>query len=255
MNNGQSPKEIYQLACASIAAEILPFGYKYLKSSQKLVKKDGDLTFEIHFSTNHHNRRGYLVEINIHTVIKSKKIKLFREESSDICTKNRPAQLMDSMFRDDQYLLKKQHGISRVWNLDDLKTRDEVKKEIVDVINAQVFKLFSLFDDHSKVIEKVVNHELRGVSYPHPAIDYLLCFSTPEKLKDCTIKYLEKISLMKRSIPHLDDFEEAYERLSKLDTEEFDKIKRNKDPVTYHIIKYKWGNLAKEIPNKQINQD
>ena len=75
----ESPREVYLSACRQVAAELVPYGYRFAKAGPHITLKSSPFTFTVSFHSSPHNVPGEHVALSLAAAVTSRPLKTWRE--------------------------------------------------------------------------------------------------------------------------------------------------------------------------------
>jgi len=200
------PRDIYLGACGQIAEAFVGDGFSYQPNQQCLVKREGDLTFDIHFQS---SRRNFLVNKNNQKSVAKRLISSF-SPSAELYTFGNVALITYAVVRSKalkQWQSKQpyiSHGKGLIagdqignlqakhkwieYNLASPDTRDRQIKLAIDLIRSVGLPYLYSFKDPVEIIERLISGRLQGFS-ENSALEYVMCFGS----RDYAEKLLESL--------------------------------------------------------------
>src|SRR5216683_5863723 len=197
----ERPRDVYLAACAEIARSMVPLGFRYYRSKPRLVKRAGDLTYEILFKSSPRNclispdqRNGIahalllygerhqinLTNDHIEDMLQGN-VSLSMEAS--VCSKQLLQWRCSQSFplRTDDYLAGDDVGKLRqppspvTFNLAQRTTRQQTTVDAGTLAHEVALPFFELFLNPSDLIDHLLEKDLPGF-WEALAFDYVLCF-------------------------------------------------------------------------------
>lgn len=200
-------RNIYNAACAQIAAALAHDGFDYRPSKHVLVRGDGDLTREITFQSSFRNftlpEQGAgcvqkavsllplvgetaafgSVTLIAHTGVHSKAFKLWRAAqkqplgSDDLIT----AGQIGNLQAKPKWL---------EFNLANPQRRDRVISEVVELIRTIALPYLARFANPQQVIAGLIGGTMPWWWEPS-ALEYVACFGTPAQARELLVRYVQ----------------------------------------------------------------
>jgi len=210
-------REIFVAVCSEIATALAHHGFEYRQSKQTLVKRDGDLTLEIHFQSSHSN---YLVAdevrataavsgsvpssshltswgsvtLIVHVSVRSRAIKAWRRSLSQ------PLRTDDAVSGGQIGNLQR----TPEWiefNLANPNHRQTIIKKAAELIEDIALPYFDRFRNPSEVIVALIAGTLPWFWEP-AAVEYACCFGTIDQARRMLETYLDKFPEAKAEYHH-----------------------------------------------------
>ncbi len=198
----ESPRDVYLAACASIGSYLEEsYGFKYSKSGPHARRKSGDFTFEIMFQSDQHNVAGERVGLWIHGMVRSSKIKQWRESQPLLHPSDAVAGGQIGNLQADHCWLD--------WNLAEPLKRDEVIRDAIAGIEELAVPYFARFEDLPSLFERLVTEDLPAMTIDR-VVEFLMCFADPKTARLATASFLRRRPDLVRAYRR--DFERYAER-------------------------------------------
>ncbi len=191
--NVEAPRDIYSQSCAQIAEALMPDGYAYARSGQKLTRKTGDFSFQISFRSSRNNVSGELVALWIHANVVSKQLKKWRTEkpslrnASDFVAGGQIGNLLP-------------HTSWMEWNLASRDTRDEQIADAVTTIRRIAHPYFAMFDHVARLASRLVTEDVPAF-WEMDILDFLMCYSNPASAREAAVRLLKRYPDTLRDYP------------------------------------------------------
>jgi len=200
-------RNIYNAACAQIAAALAQEGFEYRPSKHALARRDEDLTREITFQSSFRNftlseqGAGVLqqavsllpfvgetmafgsVMLIAHTAVRSKSFKLWR------ASQNQP-------LGSDDLVTAGQIGNLQAkpkwleFNLANPKRRDYIISEVVELIRTIALPYLERFSNPREVIAGLISGTMPWWWEPG-ALEYVACFGTLTQARELLMRYIQ----------------------------------------------------------------
>jgi hypothetical protein len=197
----ERPRDILSAACAEIAESFGPAGFRYLRSKRKIVRREGDLRFEIVFAT---SRRNYAVRPDAHEATTEALREYSRKHNLTITEESVEQMLQGSVrlslrahvysarlqtwrssqpgpLRTDDYVAGDEIGRLRTpphledFNLAPKPTRQQSVVEATVLAHEVALPFFDRFRRPAHLIDRLLESDLPGF-WEALAFDYVLCF-------------------------------------------------------------------------------
>jgi hypothetical protein len=158
------PADVAGKCLAVVAANLGPEGYASRARGRRLVKRDGDFTYEIFFQLDRHNYAGGRVAVWTHASIGSLELRRWR-------TLNRMpwGGLPSSHFAGGQIGNLRLPRAWMTWDFADPTAREATIHDLIGAIRQIVFPFFAMFEDRDAVMRVFERAELLGAT---DAIEY-----------------------------------------------------------------------------------
>lgn len=197
----QRPRDIFLAACAEIARGLLPLGYRYLRSKSRIVRREGDLRFEILLASSPRNciiakdQRESTAEALVRWGGRNK-VKLTAEAIENLLqgvvdlslrASVHSAQLgnwrrsQPAPLQTDDYVAGNEIGLLRTppsvedFNVAPKTTRQQSIVEAAALAHDVALPFFDQFRKPDKLIERLMEKDLPGF-WEALTFDYVLCF-------------------------------------------------------------------------------
>jgi hypothetical protein len=202
------PREIYLGACGQIAEAFAEDGFSYQPNQQRLIKREGDLTLDIHFQS---SRRNFLVNKNNQKSMAKRLISSF-SSYAELYTFGNVALITHAEVHSQklEQWQSKQPYISRgkgfiaggqignlqekhkwvEYNLANPHTRDRQIKLAIQLVRSVGMPYLYSFGDPAKIIERLIGGHIQGFS-ENGALEYAMCFGSARQAKKLLKALLE----------------------------------------------------------------
>ena len=149
-SSAERPREVALRCLALVAANLSAEGFSPRASGQRLVKRDGDFTYEISFQFDRNNYAGGRVAVWTHAMVGSLKLRRWR-------THNRPPWIEPgypfSGFAGGQIGNLRAPRTWMEWDFADPASRAATVRDLISAIREIVLPFFGKFRDPGSVIE------------------------------------------------------------------------------------------------------
>lgn len=178
--SAEAPREVYLLACKSIAKALEKNGFSYLKSGNYCRKKHGDFIFKINFQTSSENIRGVHVRLLISATVHSSKLKKWRTSEP---------LLPQVDYVAGGHLGRLQANHSRIaWDLADKATREEAVENVVLSIEQLALPYLKQFENLEILEPLLIQKEMQAMELDN-IVEFLLCFANPRSARAAANNY------------------------------------------------------------------
>ncbi len=216
----ETPKEVFNNVCETIAKYYENLGFKWYKSQTKIQLKKGEFTFIINFNSSRYNRADEYVEITVGASVYSSKLKKWEKESPyRMFNKNPNGSLGGGQIGNLQ-----ENNTWLQWNVAIPENRELEIKNIIENINKLAFPFFDKFSNLEKLKTTLINE---GEHYHIHRTKLLLYFFKKEDLEKSLNRFLTKRELWNK-----------YYQILKL-------LKENKE-INHKDIGTYWYNIAQQ---------
>lgn len=166
----ESPRDVYQAACASIGAHLAEsFGFKYSKSGPHARRKSRDFIFQISFQSDRNNVAGERVGLWIH----------------------------GNVLRGKDYIAGGQIGNLQKnhcwldWDLADATKRDEVIRDAIRAIEELALSYFAKFEDLPSLSKLLVNEDFPATDIER-VVEFLMRYADLSTARLATANFLKR---------------------------------------------------------------
>ena len=199
--HNEKPRDIYLAACADIGRGFLPLGFRYLRSKPRIVRREGDLRFEIIFSSSPRNwvippDQGDSAAEALMLYGDRRNIRFTTEDIEDLLQGSivltltawvHSVQLgqwrsnQAAPLRTDDYVAGNEIGLLRTppslatFNLAPKATRQQSIVEAAALAHEVALPFFDLFRRPDELIGRLLEKDLPGF-WEALTFDYVLCF-------------------------------------------------------------------------------
>lgn len=199
----EAAREVYLAACTSIGMHLEEsFGFKYAKSGPRARRQSGDFTFHVSFQSSHYNIAGEHVALWIHSVVRSERIKAWREGQPHL-----RVHLSDYVAGGQVGNLQADHDWLE-WELAKRRKREERIRDAIKTIENLALPYFARFEDVPALIAMLVKEDMPSMAID-VVIEFLMCFADQPTARLAAANFLA-------NRPELhDEYKEYYARCSK----------------------------------------
>lgn len=161
-------RDVYRNACAAVAAEFQPLGFRYAKSAQRFSRSSGGFVCTVSFQSSHNNIPGRHVRLWMHATVRSKTLETWRAQRLP------PALVNDFVAGGMVHRLRGVHAMVE-WELAVPTDRAAVIADAIAFVRSDVLPYFELFDTPSDLIACLVKHEVPAFDL-QPSVEFSMCF-------------------------------------------------------------------------------
>ena len=209
----ERPREVYLTACSQIAQGFEPLGFRYFRSKQKLLRREGDFVCDIQFQS---SPRNFLIPAEQRDSVAEQmldygeqhNLRFTSHEIDDLRQRSIHLQMAATVrckrlqewraaqtcpLRKDDHVADRRFGS---FNLAPLMTREQSIVEAGVLARQTALPFFDLFKNPADLVGRVMEKEVPGF-WEVPAFDFVLCFGGRELASEMLQRVLESDSSLK----------------------------------------------------------
>ncbi|MDQ0251390.1 hypothetical protein J2W22_003454 [Sphingomonas kyeonggiensis] len=181
----EKPRDAILAGLGIIAKALAADGFAYTPSGPKLSRKAGDLTFTLSVQSDRNNIAGRRAAVWIHAAIYSRSLAGWRKHHSSPWV--RPAAQFPIPIITTQLGYLSEAASWLEWDFVDAARRDVVADQLLSLIRAGAYPLFSTFERSPEAVPALANLDLQS---PEGILSYLLASGEPTLARQTLRDYL-----------------------------------------------------------------
>lgn len=170
---GETPRQVFQTACAQLGAALEDYGFRYAKSGPHATRHVDQFSHKIYFSSSHYNVRGEHVALELAAGVFSRALKQWRNKQT------KPYRKGDRVAGGAIHLLGTEFAYLR-WDLADPDSRQETVDDALSAIHSIVLPYFDLFVDPAETARSSSEKAIPEFGLAD-SVEFALCFGSREQ--------------------------------------------------------------------------